>query len=107
MTYQDAVEEQIDDIMDNFEFNKVRKVMEFLDWKLWFDGEENRVPEASELRKLAREYLRYVAKHGGTTGSGGFTAVCKKGYDEAEKRSFVWLELYWGFSSMNDGVCHD
>ena len=107
MTYQEAVEEQIDDIMDEFEFDKVHKVMEFLDWKWWFDGETERVPEVYELRKKAREYLRYVAKNGGTTGSGGFTAQCRKGYDEDENRSYVWLDLHWGLGSINDGVCHD
>jgi hypothetical protein len=107
MTYQEAVDEQIDDIMDEFEFDKVHKVMEFLDWKWWFDGETERVPEVYELRKKAREYLRYVAKHGGTTGSGGFMAQCRKGHDETEGRPYVWLNLHWGFESMNDGICHD
>ena len=106
MTYQEAVEEQIDDIMDSFEFDKVHEVMRFLNWE-WGMDENKRVPEVYELRKKAREYLRYVAKHGGTTGSGGFIAQCRKGYDEGEKRSFVWLNLNWGFDSGNDGICHD
>jgi hypothetical protein len=107
MTYQEAVEEQIDDIMDDFDFDKVHKIMEFLNWEWWFEENEKRVPEVSELRKKAREYLRYVAKHGGTTGSGGFTAQCKKVYSEEENKSFVWLTLYWGLNSMNDGICHN
>lgn len=106
MTYQEAVDEQIDDIMDNFEFDKVHEIMKFLGWT-WGMDPEKRIPEVYELRKKAREYLRYVAKHGGTTGSGGFTAQCKKGYDEQESRSFVWLNLYWGLGSYNDGTCHD
>lgn len=106
MTYQEAVQSQIDDIMDDFEFDKVHKVMKFLDWK-WGFGKEKRIPEVYELRKKAREYLKYVAKRGGTTGSGGFIAQCRKGYDENESRSFIWLTLHWGFESYNDGVCHD
>lgn len=107
MTYREAVEEQIDDIMDEFDFDKVHKIMEFLNWEWWFEGNEKRVPEVCELRKKAREHLRHVARCGGTTGSGGFTAQCRKGYDEDENRSYVWLDLHWGLGSINDGVCHD
>ena len=48
------------EIMDNFDFQQVHKVMEFLNWP-WFDGGENGepgVPDVSTLRKKARYLLR-------------------------------------------------
>jgi hypothetical protein len=48
-------QEQIDDIMDNFDFNRVARVMDFLDWK-WY-MKEYRVPAESEIRKQVRQHL--------------------------------------------------
>jgi len=107
MTYQEAVEEQIDDIMDDFDFDKVHKIMEFLNWEWITDEDGTQVPYISDLRKRARSLLRIAAKEGGFHGSGGFTAHCQKGYSEEENKSFVWLTLYWGLNSMNDGTCHN
>lgn len=48
------------DIMDNFDFNQVHKVMEFLEWQ-WFDAGEasqSGVPDVSTIRKKARYLLR-------------------------------------------------
>jgi len=48
------------EIMDNFDFHQVHKVMEFLNWT-WFDiieNGENCVPDVSDIRKKARYLLR-------------------------------------------------
>ena len=102
MTYQEAVEDQIEQIMDDFEFHKAEKIMEALDWK-W--GKET--PCAAELRKTARELLRSAAREGGSHATGGLIARAVKGYDEEENRSFVWLQLNFGLDTIHEGTLHD
>ena len=46
----------IDEILDQFDFQKVKKVMDAVDWK-WAIGKESHVPDIPELRKKARELL--------------------------------------------------
>ncbi len=54
--YNDPTDD-VDNILDCFDFEKVKKVMDYLNWE-WAgcDG----VPEIYELRKRARELLRIV-----------------------------------------------
>lgn len=56
----------IDQIMDNFDFHKVRKVMKFLNWR-WALTESG-VPEVYELkeeaRRLLNECLYSMIQHG-------------------------------------------
>ena len=49
--YQDY----IDDILDNFEFERMHKVMKYLDWK-W--ATTSGVPSVSDLRRKARSLLK-------------------------------------------------
>lgn len=49
----------IDEILDQFNFERVHKVMEALNW--WWYGEENGVPNIAALRKKARELLKDCA----------------------------------------------
>lgn len=51
------MQDQIDEIMDNFDFHKVQRVMEFMDWT-WM-GEP---PGAPALRKRARSLLKEVVE---------------------------------------------
>lgn len=44
----------IDEVMDFLEFEKIYKVMKFLNWE-W--ASENRVPEIYELRRFVRELI--------------------------------------------------
>ena len=48
---------QMDEIMDNFDFAKVAKVMKFLGWK-W----RGAIPEEWEVRGNARDLLRKVVR---------------------------------------------
>ena len=107
MTKDEAIQEQMDDIMDNFEFHKAQQIMEALDWKWSFSGEGERIPHISDLRRAARELLKYVAKNGGSTGTGGLTAFCRSGYDEDDAKSWVWLSLHFGLETYHDGTCYD
>ena len=52
---QRKFQELIDNIMDNFDFHKVHKVMKQLNWH-WAFAEEG-IPREDELRKEARKLL--------------------------------------------------
>lgn len=56
MTYQ----EQIDEIMDNFDFDRVHRAMVALEW-VW-TGCNGRTPDKGTLRCEARRLLRQAAK---------------------------------------------
>lgn len=67
-------DKQIKRIMEEFDFDKVRKVMCALSWT-WRD-EEN-PPVEAQLRKSAKSLLQSVAdlhEYGYSTGTGGFEA---------------------------------
>jgi hypothetical protein len=64
--------ELINEILDEFEFEKVHRTMKALDWK-WSgcDG----VPSIGDLRRQARELLQELLKHDyHLTGTGGLFA---------------------------------
>lgn len=80
---------KIEDILDEFNFEKVHKAMEALDWT-WYDSG---VPRIAELRKTARRLLRDVAEVDGdiTMGTGGFQA--QKRYDNIGL--FFYIDNVW------------
>lgn len=87
--------ERVDEIMDHFDFGKVQRVMEFLNWT-WHDAEsENKVPSEFEVRKWARRLLFDVVgfESGAWCQSGGFTA---RRYDQ-------WIELSFVIESGDGG----
>lgn len=65
--------DKIDEIMDWFDFSKVAKVMEAVDWK-WWSEEGIEVPCEGKLRKEARRLLKRAIKERGIIGTGGFEA---------------------------------
>ena len=67
---------KIDDIMRNFNFEKVHKVMEILDWK-WVMTKYG-VPTIEELRGEARRLLVEAANGETQVATGGFRAVYEK-----------------------------
>ena len=87
--------EQINEILDNFDFDKVEVVMKALDWKWW--NSENSIPTKFEMQKKAASLLEdayYEAKKWKVShylvGCGGFEATAS--YWEGEVRlglSFV------------------
>jgi hypothetical protein len=68
-------EEQIDYIIDNFNFEKVRCVMLSLDWQ-WSctEGNGHAVPSITRLKAMARHLLRSSIKDT-EVASGGFYAT--------------------------------
>jgi hypothetical protein len=98
MTKEELIQKQIEDIMDEFNFAEVQKVMESLNWT-W--SETGCVPEEYDLRKGARKLLKEAAKmiddklnlSGGSTSTGGFLATSRAGYDHYDKSYNKWLRL--------------
>jgi hypothetical protein len=79
MKLTDKQESIIEDILMQFNFHKVRRVMEFLEWT-WCGNSES--PSINELRNEARNYLEHAFNYLNTSSnqsyamssSGGFTA---------------------------------
>jgi hypothetical protein len=68
----------VDEIIKNFDFVKVQKVMVALDWGYYNNGES---PSVGELVLSAQEDLNYVLSKGEDwfTSSGGFEASVQDG----------------------------
>ena len=70
-------QELIDEILDQFDFQKVKEVMDALNWT-WGIGTESHVPDIPELRKKAREMLWDVIRSKHRMISGGGLVVEKE-----------------------------
>lgn len=90
------MKEQIEEIMNNFDFIRVHRVMEELDWEwCWTDG----VPSVEELRYKARQQLNEVTtkyKSDASVSSGGFKASIKRNY-----KNELYLELEFVIEDWN------
>jgi hypothetical protein len=82
------------DCLDEFDFDRVQRVMTLLDWKY---GDSSEVPDTQTLRKNARKYLQEVIigaierKNVGDeyiAATGGFRYEAKLYPDD-----FVWLRM--------------
>tara|TARA_R110000822_G_scaffold137410_1_gene274931 strand:- start:2411 stop:2704 length:294 start_codon:yes stop_codon:yes gene_type:complete len=79
--------ETIENILDEFDFHRVQKVMKALDWR-WY-GTEDVFPSVADLRRQARSLLEDVYHHSDTTcitmGCGGFEATRLMGVGDLNK----------------------
>lgn len=68
----------IDDILDEFDFEKVHRVMVALGWQ-WYDTDG--APSIGDLRRTARSLLKRVVEEKDlrSIGTGGFTAYMENG----------------------------
>ena len=64
-------EEQIKFILEDFDFERVRKVMKALDWK--YDREKG-IPTIKQLKSVARAALKNVSEERPIVSMGGFEA---------------------------------
>ncbi len=84
-------QEDIDDILDNFDFERVKKAMDALEWK-YFDSAEKTI-NTYELRKTARYLLKSLIPHASKdyymVGTGGFQATVVNCGDPVFKLQFV------------------
>ena len=99
--YLDPVNKMIDDIMDEFDFNRVETVMEFLDWK-WAGDNGLEYVTVDMLKKTAKRLLRDAAEsrlgrfknehweQGIICGTGGFQAMA---FCDEDKTKITGLDL--------------
>lgn len=78
--YQDA----IDDIIDNFDFEKVHKTMKALKWEWTAEGG---VPEIPSIKKQARKLLKAAFENKSYNATGGFEVS----YSSDENGEYVRL----------------
>jgi hypothetical protein len=102
MTRQEVLNNQMDEIMDTFDFDKVNKMMCAVDWK-WATT-ENEVPDQYELRKSARRLMKQAIA-GEDCATGGFRAWVIDGKDN--NGPWTRLNLMFGEDIMLDGETHE
>lgn len=92
----------INEIMDNFDFERVEKVMDCLEWN-WGVGHDEHIPDIYEIRRFARQLLadtiiglgHLIEDKSFSLGSGGFVAKAYR--DGSLSLSFVVEE--WDYNS--------
>ena len=103
--YFDPINQMIDDIMDNFEFDKVQTAMEALDWQWAGKG----IPSIDELKETAvyllkgasrlrlGEYLDSYWEEGIINSTGGFqaTAYCDKNKTKITALDLKFVLEHW------------
>lgn len=66
-------EKLIDEVMREFNFERVSKTMQSLDWR-WAITSSGRIPSLAEIRTLARQLLLDAIERKGLASTGGFEA---------------------------------
>lgn len=98
------VDEDIDTIMREFDWNRVQRAMLALDWR-WFG--DNEVPTIAKLRQCARRLLEEAVtvtlnhqkkKAEFITGTGGFRAEARR-YKDSDK---IYLRLSFNVSEWDN-----
>ena len=92
--------ETIDDIMDNFDFDRVHEAMTLLGWR-WVDHETKafEIPHVSELRKRARGLLKEATASSQSSyriATGGFQV------DKETVEGKVYLSLSFVLTEWNN-----
>jgi hypothetical protein len=93
-------EELWKDIEENFDFEKVKKVMDFIEWK-WHNSDVNDVPTLEQIKYSTKGWCREAyekSKRGGKrssiTSCGGFTSKYAEFYsDRHEPHNELSLEF--------------
>jgi len=100
MTRSQAIEQQIESVMDEFDFRRVAEYMKSTKWT-WHSAAEG-VPAEQEIRKYVRNTMRQIAKGGDHSHqSGGFLISF------SENKEAGWLRFDVNFVIENwfaDGV---
>ena len=88
----DVERNKIDNIMRDFDFGKVRRIMEVLDWKWARTLSEGGIPTISDLRAEAKRLLVEAATEHSTISTGGLRAVYMRD-DEWDDDPYIGLEF--------------
>jgi len=106
MTKQEAISEQIDEIMDAFSFSDVARWMQTDDWTWSQEGLGSQVPDEFMLRREARRLLKIVSNaETRLVSTGGFTAERFDGID-GDGVPWIRLSLHFGYQTYNDGTSY-
>lgn len=84
----------LENVMDNFDFEKVHDVMVEMDWR-WIPigSGELKVPTVFQLKNSARRYLRRAFDGCHTVGSGGLEASYHPPIDDEDPAGFLSLKF--------------
>jgi hypothetical protein len=93
---QKLVQKQIDEIMDEFDFELCQRIFAANNFTYYTDGELS-VPSVGDLRRFCRSILRNAAEHSETVECGRFVARCTEGEDETGE----WLRLSLHFTPVS------
>lgn len=79
MSKEELIDKMVTAVMEDFDFDRVHRVMVNLDWKWDIGNGEMTAPSSYRLTKKAEGLLRDAAQHYGdkefySCGNGGFTA---------------------------------
>ena len=102
MTKKQVLLNQVDEIMDSFDFRKVADVMKHLNWEWKGVG----VPDEYEIRKNARELMKMAIKAGEEMSTGGWQVRIMSGQDHGGK----WARIDLAFAieqTFNEGEEYD
>lgn len=106
ITRQQAIDEQINEIMDEFDFAKVAKYMKQSNWK-WAFGESSMhslTPSEIELRNYAKAIMEKVAKESIVSyGSRGFLVKFSENKDDHWVNIKLMFILEWW---PTDATCY-
>ena len=93
-------QKEIDDALALFDFEKVHRTMQVLNWQWYHSGEDGtKVPSIDEIKKRGKELLQEAAESALLTkdeyviGTGGFRAEAKYYPKHGIKKSFLWVRL--------------
>jgi hypothetical protein len=97
-TYEEVTRNFIDEIMREFDFDKVQRVMTFLNWE-WAIGNPSNlnVPSVSRIQSVARELLEESARKRGGRSTGGLAVTFREGLEDG----FPWVSMGLSFEIEN------
>jgi hypothetical protein len=103
MTKKEVLMNQVDEIMDSFDFRQVESVMHHLNWT-WNDSKTP--PDEYEIRREARRIMNIAIQSGESVSTGGFIARLHCGEENGKK----WARIDLAFAvedSFNEGESYD
>ena len=93
-------QKEIDEVIKEFNFEKVHKTMQVLDWQWYHPGEDGtKVPTLDEIKKRGKELLQEAAESAAMSkgeyviGTGGFRAEAQYYPKKEDEKSFLWIRL--------------
>lgn len=103
MTKKEVLNNQVDEIMDSFDFRQVESVMKHLNWT-WKDSKTP--PDEYQIRKEARNIMRAAIQSGDSVSTGGFIAGVHCGEENGEK--WATIDLVFAIEqTFSEGEVYD